>query len=165
LIAWEPWLIVVGATTMVPPGDKRGYWLVHTVSDLIAQRFRVVEVTRRSEPERLVRGGVRPGEIRVADRGHARADDLALVVAGRADIHVHVAANCPRLIDQTGHLVDRLPYVSRRRGRSRLTGRWWVTKGKSSAGMPTRLVIVPREPEAGQRARELARRNTDLGNS
>jgi len=34
-----------------------------------------------------------------------------------------------------------------------------VTKGKSSAGMPTRLVIVPREPEAAQRARELARRN------
>jgi hypothetical protein len=125
LIAWEPWLIVVGATTMVPPGDKRGYWLVHTVFDLIAQRFRVVEVTRRSEPERLVRGGVRPGETRVADRGHARADDLALVVAGRADIHVRAAANYPRLVDQTGHPVDRLPYVSRRRGRSRLTGRWW----------------------------------------
>ena len=48
------------------------------------------------------------GRNTVADRGHARADDLALVVAGRADVPVHVAANCPRLIDQTGHLVDRL---------------------------------------------------------
>ena len=32
LIAWEPWLVLVDATTVVPPGDKRDYWLVHTVS-------------------------------------------------------------------------------------------------------------------------------------
>ena len=34
-----------------------------------------------------------------------------------------------------------------------------VTKGKSSTGVPARLVIVPLEPEAAQRARERARRN------
>jgi hypothetical protein len=39
LIAWEPWLIVVGATTVVPPGDKRGYWLVHTVSISLLNAF------------------------------------------------------------------------------------------------------------------------------
>jgi hypothetical protein len=76
---------VVGATEVVPPGDKRDYWLVHTVFDRTAQRFRVVVVTGRRGPERLARGGVRPGEIYIADRGHAHADDLALVIAGGAD--------------------------------------------------------------------------------
>ena len=55
----EQRLVVVDATTVVPPGDKRDYWLVHTVFDLTDLRFRVVEVTGRSEPERLARGGVR----------------------------------------------------------------------------------------------------------
>src|SRR5215213_11990516 len=81
----EQRLVAVDATSVVPPGDKRDYWLVHTVFDLTDLRFRAVEVTGRNEPERLARGGVRPGEIRIAGRGHARADDLALVVEGGGD--------------------------------------------------------------------------------
>lgn len=64
----EQRLVVVDATTVVPPGDKHDYWLVHTVFDLTDLRFRVVEVTGRSEPERLARGGVRPGEVRPTPR-------------------------------------------------------------------------------------------------
>ena len=89
----EQRLVAVDATTVVPPGDKRVYWLVHTVFDLAELRFRVVEITGRSESERLARGGVRPGEVRIADRGHARAGDLAEVVAGGADFLVRAATN------------------------------------------------------------------------
>lgn len=152
-------LVAVDTTTVVPPGDQRAYWLVHTVFDLMDLRFRAVEVTGRSEPERLARGGVRPGEIRIADRGHARADDLAEVVAGGADFLVRAAANYPRLIDQTGCPLDRLA-LCRQATRERPTDQpLVVTKGKSSTGVPARLIIIPLEPEAAQRARERARRN------
>jgi Transposase DDE domain len=152
-------LVAVDATTVVPPGDKRDYWLVHTVFDLTDLRFRVVEVTGRSEPERLARGGVRPGEIRIADRGHARADDLAEVVAGGADFLVRAAANYPRLLDQTGCPLDRL-VLCRQATRERPADQpVLVTKGKSGMGVPARLIIIPLEPEAAQRARERARRN------
>jgi hypothetical protein len=152
-------LVAVDTTTVVPPGDKRAYWLVHTVFDLMDLRFRAVEVTGRSEPERLARGGVRPGEIRIADRGHARADDLAEVVAGGADFLVRAAANHPRLIDQTGCPPDRLA-LCRQATRERPTDQpLVVTKGRSSTGVPARLIIIPLEPEAAQRARERARRN------
>jgi hypothetical protein len=155
----EQRLVAVDATTVVPPGDKRAYWLMHTVFDLADLRFRVVEVTGRSEPERLARGGVRPGEVRIADRGHARADDLAEVVAGGADFLVRAAANYPRLVDQTGHSLDRLA-LCREATRERPADRpVMVTKGKSSTGVLARLVIIPLQPEAAQRARERARRN------
>jgi Transposase DDE domain len=155
----EQRLVVVDATTVVPPGDKRDYWLVHTVFDLTDLRFRVVEVTGRSEPERLARGGVRAGEVRLADRGHARADDLALVVAGGADFLVRAAANYPRLVDQTGCPLDRLA-LCRQATRERPADQpVVVSKGKSSTGVVARLVVIPLEPEAAQRARERARRN------
>ena len=72
-------LVAVDATMVVPPGDKRDYWLVHTVFDLHDLTFRVVETSDRFERERLTRGGVRPGEVRIADRFHARAEELAAV--------------------------------------------------------------------------------------
>jgi len=155
----EQRLVAVDATTVVPPGDKRDYWLVHTVFDLTALRFRVVEVTGRSEPERLARGGVQPGEVRIADRGHARADDLAEVAAGGADFLVRAAANYPRLLDQTGCPLDRLALCRQATRERPADAPVLVAKGKSSTGVPARLVIVPLEPEAAERARERARRN------
>jgi hypothetical protein len=152
-------LVAVDATAVVPPGDKRDYWLVHTVFDLTELRFRAVEVTGRSEPERLARGGVRPGEVRLADRGHARAEDLAEVVTGRADFLVRAAANYPRLVDQAGHPLDRLALCRQATPESPTDQPVVVTKGKSGTGVPARLVIIPLEPEAAQRARERARRN------
>lgn len=152
-------LMAVDATTVVPPGAKRDYRLVHTVFDLADLRFRVVEVTGRGEPERLARGGPRPGEVRIADRGHARADDLAEVVAGGADFLVRAAANYPRLLDRTGRPLDRLA-LCRRATRGRPADQpVMVTEGKGGTGVAARLVVVPLEPEAAARARERARRN------
>jgi hypothetical protein len=155
----EQRLVAVDATTVVPPGGKRDCWLVHTVFDLAALRFRVVEVTGRSEPERLARGGVQPGEVRIADRGHARADDLAEVAAGGADFLVRAAANYPRLLDQTGCPLDRLALCRQATRERPADAPVLVAKGKSGTGVPARLVIIPLEPEAAERARERARRN------
>jgi hypothetical protein len=120
----EQRLVLVDATTVVPPGDKRDYWLVHTVFDLTDLRVRVVEVSGRSKPERLARGGVRPSEVRLADRGHARADDLAGVGAGGAAFLVRAAAHDPGRLDPLGGPLDRRAWC-RRRGKGRPTNRWW----------------------------------------
>jgi hypothetical protein len=155
----EQRLVAVDATTVVPPGDKRDYWIVPTVFDLTALRFRVVEITGRSEPERLARGGVWPGEVRIADRGHARADDLVEVVRSGGGFLVRAAANYPRLVDSSDRPVDRLA-LCRQATRERPADQpVVVTKGKSGTGVPARLVIIPLEPEAAGRARERARRN------
>jgi hypothetical protein len=151
-------LRAVDATTVVPPGDQRASWLVPTVVDLTDRRFRVVEVTGRGEPERLARGGPRPGEVRLADRGHARADELAEVVAGGAAFLVRATANDPRRLDRTGRPLDRLALCRRATRGSPADQPVRVTKGKGGTGVAARLVGVPLEPEAAARARERARR-------
>jgi hypothetical protein len=151
-------LMAVDATTVVPPGDKRDYWLVHTVFDLTELRFRVVEVTGRSEPERLARGGVRPGEVRIGDRGHARAEALAEVIVGGGDLLVRAAANYPRLVDQAGQPIERLA-LCRQATHERPAEQPVMIKGKGGTSVAARLVITPLEPEAARHARERARRN------
>ena len=81
------------------------------------------------------------------------------MAAGGADFLVRAAANYPRLLDQTGCPLDRLA-LCRQAARERPTDApVLVAKGKSSTGVPARLVIIPLEPEAAERARERARRN------
>jgi hypothetical protein len=156
-------LAAVDATTVVPPGDRRDYWLVHTVFDLAELRFRAVEVTERRAPERLARGGVRPGEVGIADRRYARVDDLAEVVVGGADFLVRAAANYPRLVDRAGRPLDRLALCRQATRESSADQPVVVAKGKgkskSTTGVAARLVIIPLELEAAQRARNQARGN------
>ena len=66
----------------------------------------------------------RPGERRLADRGHARADDLAGVGAGGAAFLVRAAAHDPGRLDPLGGPLDRRAWC-RRRGKGRPTNRWW----------------------------------------
>ena len=124
LIAWTL-VVVVDATTVVPPGDKRDYWLVHTV-------FR----SHRSAlsgggGHRAQRAGASRSWWRAAGRGaHRRPRSCPCRRSGRGGrgrgrLPVRAAANYPRLVDQTGHPLDRLPCAGRRRGRGRPTSRWW----------------------------------------
>jgi hypothetical protein len=70
------------------------------------------------------RSAWRPGERRLADRGHARADDLAGVGAGGAAFLVRAAAHDPCRLDPLGGPPDRRAW-GRRRGNGRPTSRWW----------------------------------------
>ncbi|WP_261333130.1 transposase [Rhizobium leguminosarum] len=109
-------LMAVDATIVAPPGPKRVYWMVHTVFDLSRLRLCSVEVTDRHEAERLSRG-VKAGELRIADRAHAKAADLAEVVEAGADFLVRAPSNYPRLLDRDGQLLDRLAHLYRRLAR------------------------------------------------
>jgi Transposase DDE domain len=100
-------LVAVDATAVVPPGDARNYWLVHTAFDISTQRFIAVEPSDRYERERLTRGGVRPGEIRLGDRGYACAGEIKAVLEAEADMIVRVGANHLALRDDDGQGLDR----------------------------------------------------------
>jgi IS4 transposase len=152
-------LLAVDATMVAAPGRKRDYWLVHSVFDLRALRFHAVEVTDRYEGERLSRGGVRAGELRIGDRGHASAAGLAEVVAGGADFLVRLTSRNPCLTDLEGAALDRLA-LCREAGRQGGLDRAVVAVAKRpKTATPARLVILPLPPEAAQKARRAARRN------
>jgi Transposase DDE domain len=152
-------LVAVDATMVVPPGDKRDYWLVHTVFDLHDLTFRVVETSDRFERERLTRGGVRPGEVRIADRFHARAEELAAVRAEDAHFLVRAASTYPRLLGSNGKRLDRAALLAEADQAGSLDRPVTVASAKSKTRVAARLVIVPLPPTAAARARLKAKRD------
>jgi IS4 transposase len=148
-------LVAVDATAVVPPG-KRTYWLVHTAFDIQAQRFIAVEPSERTEPERLARGGVAAGEIRLADRGYARADEIAAVIEGQGDLIVRIGANHLALRDADGDAVDRAALC----GRAQTDGVQDVPvrlRGRPEIGL--RLIVWALPPNVAETARRRARRD------
>jgi hypothetical protein len=152
-------LVAVDATMVVPPGAKRDYWLVHTVFDLEDLAFRVVETSDRFERERLTRGGVRAGEVRIADRFHARAEEFAAVRAEGADFLVRAASTYPRLLGADGKRLDRAPLLAEATRAGLIDRPVTVASAKSKARVAARLVIAPLPPNAAARARLKAKRD------
>jgi hypothetical protein len=149
-------LLAVDATTVVPPGNPRAYWLIHTVFDIAAQRFTSVEPGDRHEPERLTRGGVGFGEIRLADRGYGRAEELMAVVAAGADVIIRTGANHLPLRDGQGRPLARARLCER----AALEGTLDIaTQLRGRPTLPLRLILWPLPPAAAELARRQARRN------
>jgi hypothetical protein len=152
-------LVAVDATAVAPPGDKRLYWLVHTVFDVAAQRFVAIETSERDEAERLTRGGVSKGEIRLADRGYARAGELAAVAAAEADFIVRVGANHLSLRDADRHKVDRAA-LCRRAEAGGIQDIVVRVQGKPrTSELQARLIVWALPPLAATTARAKARRD------
>lgn len=151
-------LMAVDATMVVPPGKKRDYWLVHTVFDLTDLKLSYVEVSDRREAETLSRGGAKPGELRIADRAHAKTAELAEVRAAGADFLVRLPSNQPRLVDDTGQVVDRLALCRKAGKDGGLDQRVTARLARSKIAVPGRLVILPLPPDAAEKARRAARR-------
>lgn len=151
-------LVAVDATMVVPPGGKKDYWLVHTVFDLNALRLSAVEVSDRHERERLARGGVAPGEIRVADRLYAQAEELAAVRRDGGEFLVRAASTHPRLLDAEGRRLDRLALCREAAASGLVERSVVVASAKTKTEVAARLLIVPLPKLVAEKARAVARR-------
>ncbi len=76
-------------------------WRVHAVFDLPAERFSAFELTDEKRAERINRIKVIPGELRIADAVHCRADELADVIAQGGDVLVRAAWTRARWLQET----------------------------------------------------------------
>lgn len=83
---------LIDATNVVKAGqterESGGVWRIHAAFDLPDERLSAFQITDEKGAEAINRIPVVPGEIRLADRVHCRADDLADVIARGADIVV-----------------------------------------------------------------------------
>lgn len=84
-------LRAVDGTHIKAPASQGSDWLVHAGFDLGLGRFRHLELTDKHGAESLARGAPLPGEIHIADRNFASANQIAHVVdasQGTADVIV-----------------------------------------------------------------------------
>lgn len=107
---------LVDATTVRKAGksarESGRLWRVHAVFDLPAERFSAFELTDETGAERINRVAVVPGELRIADRVHCRADDLADVMAQKADVLVRAGWRSNRWLDEAGRTCDLIAELS-----------------------------------------------------
>ena len=101
---------LVDATTVRKAGKSaRGsgrLWRIHAVYDLPAERFSAFELTDEKGAERINRMAVIPGELRIANAVHCRADDLADVIAQGGDVLVRAAWTSARWQEKDGKAFD-----------------------------------------------------------
>ena len=156
---------LVDATTVRKAGksarESGRLWRVHAVYDLPTERFSAFQLTDEKEAERINRLPVTPGEIRIGDGVHCRADELADVVAQGGDVLVRAGWASARwleadgasydligdLLDSTTGVIDRAVWLGR--------------KEAKAAPVPMRLVAVkmPKDKavEAVRQARDEAK--------
>lgn len=101
---------LVDATTVRKAGksarESGRLWRIHAVYDLPAEQFSSFELTDEKGAERIDRVAVVPGELRIADRIHCRADELAAVIAKGADVIVRAGWTSVRWLEEDGRACD-----------------------------------------------------------
>ena len=105
---------LIDATTVRKAGrtarETGQLWRIHAALTLSfagrPEHFSAFELTDEKEAERIERTAVIPGEIRIADRVHCRADGLAQVIADGADVVVRASWQAARWLDADGSAFD-----------------------------------------------------------
>jgi hypothetical protein len=140
---------LVDATTVRKAGksarENGRLWRIHAVLELPSERFSSFEVTDEKEAEAIDRVAVVPGEIRIADRVHCRADGLADVIAKGADVVVRASWRSARWLEEDSRTCDIIRELT-----SSTTGSIdrpiWLARAKAT---PLRLrLIAVRMPKA-----------------
>jgi hypothetical protein len=144
------------------PGAKTTSWRLHGVYDLGRGGFSHLELTDRHGAEAIERGAPVPGEIRISDRGFARAPSLhrfRAQSANQADFITRVGWNAFSLIGREGADFDLIAHLGQLPAdmaphevavRARL--------GPLDPALPLRLIIQRKTPEATEAARAKLRR-------
>lgn len=156
---------LVDATTVRKAGksarESGRLWRVHTIYDLPTERVSAFQLTDEKEAERINRMAVIPGEIRIADGVHCRADELADVIDQGGDVLVRAGWSSARWLDEDGRAYDIVRDL-----RTSTTGIidrpvWLGRKEAAAAPVPLRLVAIkmPKDKavEAVRKARDEAK--------
>lgn len=104
-------LRLIDATTISAPGSRGTDWRLHVAYDLGQMRISEVALTDGRGSESLGRFDLKPGDLALGDRGHAKAPDLAAVEDKGADYIVRTGWNAVRLRTRAGDDFDLLAAV------------------------------------------------------
>jgi hypothetical protein len=101
---------IFDATNVVKAGkperENGGVWRIHARFDLPHERLSAFEITDEKGAEAINRIAVVPGELRLGDRIHCRADDLADVIEQGGDVLVRASWRSARWLYSCGCALD-----------------------------------------------------------
>jgi hypothetical protein len=161
-------------SSLSQPGSKGTDWRIHATYDLASSRFSFLELTDGKGAEALARAVCDDGGVMIADRGYAKAGEMATFRAGSGgrprDFIVRTGWNMLRLeqldgtpLDLTGALrqMERAPEPDPLNEPREWTVRALYGRGKKIKRLPIRLIILPLPPEQAEIARTKVRRSAN----
>ena len=161
-------------SSLSQPGSKGTDWRIHATYDLGGGGFSHLELTDGQGAEALTRAVCDDGGVMIADRGYAKAGEMAAFRTGSGDrprdFIVRTGWNMLRLENPDGTPFD-LIGVLRQMEQAPLPDplnelrEWTLTalygRGKKIKRLPIRLMILPLPPEKAEIARKKIRRSAN----
>jgi hypothetical protein len=160
------------ASSLSRPGSKGTDWRIHATYDLGSGRFSYLELTDGKGTEALARAMCDDGGVMIADRGYAKAGEMATFRLGSGgrprDFIVRTGWNMLRLetldgkpVDLTGTLrqMEQDPQPDPLNQPREWTVQALYGRGKKTKRLPIRLLILPLPPEKAEIARKKVRRS------
>jgi hypothetical protein len=147
-------LRLVDATAVSRPGGTGTDWRVHLSLSLAPLAIDGLELTDGRGAEALTRHPVRPGDVQVADRAHARRADLGAIAAQGGAVVVRIGWQNLPLLDAEARPLDLLAWL---RGLAGL-GERPVRATTADGAVALRLVARPLPADAAEAARRRLRR-------
>lgn len=154
----------VDASVIPAPGSGKN-WRLHAVYELREQRFSHLELTDIHGAEGLERVPVETNDVVLGDRVFARPDGLRHVVDGGGDFVVRLGSRSLSLQDPDGAALDLMGVLaeSARAGSADLPVLIGHGRKRDWKPLPARLIVLPKPPEAAERARQKAQRASQRG--
>jgi hypothetical protein len=152
-MGYERTIRLVDGSTLSEPGSKRTDWRLHATYDLASGTFTHIKVTDKHTAESLTLGPVNPGEIRIADRGYAKAKDLAAIVMQRADFIVRVGWTSLRLLTRSSQPFELFAKLADIPSDGLVDIPVLIAQPNKQPALPVRLIILAKPAEAAEKER------------
>lgn len=156
-------LRVIDGSVISAPGRGRR-WRLHAVYDLAEERLAAFELTGARGAEALERASIGPGELVMGDRVYARPGGLHHIAEAGGEYLVRAGSRSLRLADAEGELLDLATVLDRsdRDGSCDLDVFVLDASGERPP-LRSRLVAIKKPPEAVEKARKRALRESQRG--
>ena len=159
-------------SSLSQPGSKGTDWRIHATYDLGSGRFSYLELTDGKGAEALGRAVCDEGGVMIADRGYAKAGEMAAFRIGSGgrprDFIVRTGWNMLRLESLDGkpfdliaalHQIEQAPQPDPLNEPREWTVQALYGRGKKIKRLPIRLMIQPLPPEKAEIARKKVKRS------
>jgi hypothetical protein len=170
----SPWrgrcLRLHDSSSLSQPGSKGTNWRIHAVYDLTSASFSHLELTDERGAEALTFAAPAEGEIAIADRGYARAREMAAFLAreggGTKDFIVRTGWNSLRLENTDGSVFGLIAALTEMESApvpdTVVPREWtgWALHGRGGhiRKLAIRLLLLPLPLDKAAAAREKVRR-------
>jgi Transposase DDE domain len=156
-------LRVIDGSIISPPGHGPR-WRLHCLYDLAEERLGAFELTGARTAEALERASIGPGDLVMGDRVYARPGGLHHIAEAGGEYLVRAGRRSLRLTDVDHRPLDLATVLDRSDRDGSCDLDVFVLDGSGERKpLPSRLVLIKKPPEAAERARKRALRESQRG--